>query len=167
MLPKTRKEASFLSEKNSRLVASSKGWMGFFFVNFLASGWRSWYRSLRASWVTWEQVVPRRKRTVFGFSTALGARFSRARLERALRGFLCRSCQLRLVFILGVVAVQPVTYICRNILYACLYWTGGVGYREDRVAGNEDAIRANKISGWDALSIRTLMETSGAGHCTV
>lgn len=40
--PKTRIEASFFSEKNSREVASSKGWMGFFFVNFLARGMRSW-----------------------------------------------------------------------------------------------------------------------------
>ena len=30
-------------------------------------------------------------RAVLGFSTALGARFSRARLERAFRGFLCKS----------------------------------------------------------------------------
>lgn len=87
-LPKTRKEASFFSEKNSSEEASSKGWMGFFLVNFLAKGWRSWKRSLRASWVTWEQLVPRRKRTVLGFSTAWGARFARARLERALRGLL-------------------------------------------------------------------------------
>ncbi len=37
----------------------------------------------------WLHEVPRRKRAVLGFSTALGARFSRARLERAFRGFLC------------------------------------------------------------------------------
>lgn len=62
--------------------------MGFFLVNFLASGIRSWYRSVRASWVTCEQVVPRRKSAVLGFSIALGAFLSRARLERALRGLL-------------------------------------------------------------------------------
>lgn len=88
LLPKTRKDASFFSEKNSSDEASSKGWMAFFLVNFLASGWRSAKRSARASCVICEQVVPRRKRTVLGFSMALGARFSRARLERALRGFL-------------------------------------------------------------------------------
>lgn len=86
--PNTRKEASFFSEKNSSDEASSKGWMGFFFVNFLARGWRSWKRSFRQSWMTCEHVVPRRKRTVLGFSTAWGARFARARLERALRGLL-------------------------------------------------------------------------------
>lgn len=37
-LPKTSREASFFSEKNSSEVASSKGWMAFFLVNFLASG---------------------------------------------------------------------------------------------------------------------------------
>lgn len=42
VLPKTRIEASFFSEKNSREVASSNGWMAFFFVNFLARGMRSW-----------------------------------------------------------------------------------------------------------------------------
>lgn len=43
---------------------------------------------MRASWATWEQEVPRRKRAVLGFSVALGAFLSRARLERALRGLL-------------------------------------------------------------------------------
>jgi len=86
--PKTRMEASFFSEKNSSEEASSKGWMGFFFVNFLASGWRRACSSARASWATWLQVVPRRKRAVLGFSISLGDFFSRARLERAFRGFL-------------------------------------------------------------------------------
>lgn len=35
-----------------------------------------------------EQLLPRRKRAVLGFSTALGAFLSSARLLRALRGFL-------------------------------------------------------------------------------
>jgi len=63
--------------------------MAFFFVNFLASGILSWCRSVKASWTICEQVVPRRKRAVFGFSVGLGAFLSRARLLRALRGFLC------------------------------------------------------------------------------
>jgi hypothetical protein len=87
-LPNTIREASFFSEKNSSELASSKGWIAFFLVNFLASGCRSEYRSASASCVTCEQVVPRRNRHVLGFSFSLGARFSRARLERALRGFL-------------------------------------------------------------------------------
>jgi len=86
--PKTRMEASFFSEKNSSEEASSKGWISFFLVNFLASGMRSWYRSVMASWVICEQVVPRRKRAFLGFSMALGAFLSRARLLRAFRGFL-------------------------------------------------------------------------------
>ena len=45
----------------------------------------------RARRTIWLQDVPRRMRAVLGFSTALGARFSRARLERAFRGFLCRA----------------------------------------------------------------------------
>lgn len=81
-------DASFFSEKNSRDAASSKGWTAFFFVNFLASGIRNWCRSVRASWTICEQVVPRRKRAVLGFSVGLGAFLSRARLLRALRGFL-------------------------------------------------------------------------------
>jgi hypothetical protein len=40
--PKTRSEASFFSLKNSRDDGSSKGWISFFLVNFLASGIRSW-----------------------------------------------------------------------------------------------------------------------------
>ena len=32
------REASFFCEKNSREVASSKGWMAFFLVNFTAFG---------------------------------------------------------------------------------------------------------------------------------
>jgi hypothetical protein len=40
--------------------------------------------------VTWEQVVPRRKRHFFGFSMAFGAFLSRARFERAFLGFLKR-----------------------------------------------------------------------------
>lgn len=96
-LPKTSREASFFSEKNSSEVASSKGWMAFFLVNFLASGCRSEYRSARASCVACEHVVPRRKRHVLGFSFSLGARFSRARLERALRGFLRGKCLSDLV----------------------------------------------------------------------
>jgi hypothetical protein len=40
--PNTRIEASFFSLKNSSDEASSKGWISFFFVNFLASGIRSW-----------------------------------------------------------------------------------------------------------------------------
>ena len=35
-----------------------------------------------------EQVLPRRKSAFLGFSMALGAFLSSARLERALRGFL-------------------------------------------------------------------------------
>ena len=35
-----------------------------------------------------EQLLPRRKRAVLGFSMALGAFLSSARFERALRGFL-------------------------------------------------------------------------------
>lgn len=85
-------EASFFSEKNSREEASSKGWMGFFFVNFLASGCRRECSSARASWTIWLQVVPRRKRAVLGFSTSLGDLAARARLERALRGLLHGSC---------------------------------------------------------------------------
>lgn len=88
LLPKTMREASFFSEKNSSEAGSSKGWMAFFLVNFLARGTRSWYRSVMASWTICEHEVPRRKRQVFGFSMALGAFFSSARLERALRGFL-------------------------------------------------------------------------------
>ncbi len=38
MLPNTKIEASFFSEKNSREEASSKGWISFFLENFLASG---------------------------------------------------------------------------------------------------------------------------------
>jgi hypothetical protein len=87
-LPKTSNEASFFSEKNSREEGSSKGWMSFFLVNFLDRGRWSWCRSVRASWAICEQVVPRRKRAVLGFSMGLGARLSRALLERALRGFL-------------------------------------------------------------------------------
>jgi len=92
VLPKTSRLASFFSEKNSSDEASSKGWMGFFLVNFFASGRRSECRALSASWTTCEHDVPRRKRHVLGFSMALGSRFSSARLERALRGFL-RTCQ--------------------------------------------------------------------------
>jgi hypothetical protein len=40
--PNTRIEASFFSLKNSSEEASSKGWISFFLVNFLASGIRSW-----------------------------------------------------------------------------------------------------------------------------
>jgi hypothetical protein len=40
VLPKTSNEASFFSLKNSRDAGSSKGWIAFFFVNFLASGTR-------------------------------------------------------------------------------------------------------------------------------
>lgn len=87
-LPKTRMPASFFSEKNSSELASSNGWIVFFFVNFLASGCRRRYRSPSASWTMREHVVPRRKRAVLGFSTSLGSRFSSARLERAFRGFL-------------------------------------------------------------------------------
>ena len=43
---------------------------------------------MRASWTICEQVVPRRKRAVLGFSVGFGAFLSRARLLRALRGFL-------------------------------------------------------------------------------
>ena len=80
--------ASFFSEKNSSEEASSKGWISFFLVNFRARGIRSWYRSEIASWVICEQVVPRRKRAVLGFSMALGDFLSTARLLRALRGLL-------------------------------------------------------------------------------
>lgn len=58
------------------------------FVNFLARGIFNWYRSVTASWTICEQVVPRRKRAVLGFSMGLGAFLSRARLLRALRGLL-------------------------------------------------------------------------------
>jgi hypothetical protein len=86
--PKTSSEASFFSLKNSSDAASSNGWISFFFVNFCASGRRSEYRSVSASCVFCEHVVPRRKSAFLGFSTGLGAFLSRARLERALRGFL-------------------------------------------------------------------------------
>jgi hypothetical protein len=86
--PKISMEASFFSLKNSRDAASSKGWIAFFFVNFFARGILSWWRSVSASCVVCEQVVPRRKRVVLGFSMGFGAFLSRARLERALRGFL-------------------------------------------------------------------------------
>jgi hypothetical protein len=86
--PKTSSEASFFSLKNSREAASSKGWISFFLVNFWARGRRSEYRSVSASWVFCEHEVPRRKSAFLGFSTGLGAFLSRARLERALRGFL-------------------------------------------------------------------------------
>lgn len=108
--PKTRIEASFFSEKNSREAESSKGWTAFFFVNFLASGMRSWYRSVRASWTIWEQVVPRRKRAVLGFSVGFGAFLSRARLLRALRGLL-----ERLASSINYMT-EDIAYICRNIL---------------------------------------------------
>ena len=88
MLPKSIREASFFSEKNSREVASSNGWISFFLVNFLARGMRNWYRSVSASWVFCEQEVPRRNKAFLGFSMALGAFLSTARLLRALRGFL-------------------------------------------------------------------------------
>lgn len=41
-----------------------------------------------ASWTIWLHEVPLRKRAVFGFSVALGARLSSARFDRALRGVL-------------------------------------------------------------------------------
>lgn len=88
LLPKQSIEESFFSAKNSSDAADSKGWMSFFLVNFLLSGRRSSYRSVKASWTICEQLVPRRKRIVFGFSTFLGARFSSALFERAERGFL-------------------------------------------------------------------------------
>lgn len=62
--------------------------MGFFFVKRLASGRRIEYRSESTSWTTWLQDVPRRKRAILGFSTAFDSRFSKTRLERAVRGFL-------------------------------------------------------------------------------
>lgn len=88
LLPKHSMEESFFSEKNSSEAADSNGWISFFLVNFLLSGRRSSYRSVKASWTICEQLVPRRKRIVFGFSTFFGARFSSALLERAERGFL-------------------------------------------------------------------------------
>jgi len=91
LLPKTSRAVSFLRLKYSSELGSSKGWIGFFLVNFLASGMRSRCRSARQSWVTWEHDVPRRKRHVLGFSCALGALFSRARFERAFRGLISSS----------------------------------------------------------------------------
>jgi hypothetical protein len=113
-LPNTIREASFFSEKNSSELASSKGWMAFFFVNFLASGWRSEYKSASASCVTCEHVVPRRNKHVLGFSFSLGARFSRARLERALRGFLPGS-YLSEVVIQMIGECLPGAHICRSM----------------------------------------------------
>ena len=47
--------------------------------------------SFRAVTRTSEVEVPRRMRVRLGFSIGFGSRFSRARLERALRGFLRRT----------------------------------------------------------------------------
>lgn len=45
-------------------------------------------RSFMAVWMVSLAEVPRRKRVCFGFSMIFGSLFSRARFERALRGFL-------------------------------------------------------------------------------
>jgi len=54
----------------------------------LGRGRKEHTMSLSAAWTSSDADVPRRKSVFLGFSMALGSRFSRARLERALRGFL-------------------------------------------------------------------------------
>lgn len=107
---KTMWEVSFLVEKNSNGVASSKGWIAFFLVNFMAWGFlrACWWRLLglyetvvgggggegaltrspRACRVSSLVDVPERRSVFFWFSTSLASRSSSTRLERALRGFL-------------------------------------------------------------------------------
>ena len=53
--------------------------------------------------------MPRRKSAVFGFSMALGAFLSRARLERALRGLL------NLISLSTGIESLVVAHICLNI----------------------------------------------------
>lgn len=108
--PKTSRLASFFSEKNSRLEASEKGWIGLAFVNLIARGcFREW-RSVSACWTICEAVLPRRNNVFFGFSTLCGAFFSSALFERALRGFLTSELASQKEEISGFY-----THICRNI----------------------------------------------------
>ena len=88
LLPKTRSEASFFCEKNSREEASSKGWISFFFVNLTECGRLRECRSVIRSLTREEEEVPRSRRVVFGFSTIRGSCFARARFERAFLGLL-------------------------------------------------------------------------------
>lgn len=86
--PKTIKDASFFSEKNSRDDASSNGCMSFFLLNLIERGRLREFKSVRTSWTTALQDVPLSSSVVFGFSLSWGARCSSARFERALRGLL-------------------------------------------------------------------------------
>lgn len=54
--------------------------------------------SLSAVWMISDVEVPRMKRVFLGFSMAFGSRFSRARFERALRGFL-PMCESRFIMV--------------------------------------------------------------------
>ena len=55
--PKRSKLASFLSEKNSREAASSKGWTSFFLLKRIARGRLREWRSFMASWTREEHFV--------------------------------------------------------------------------------------------------------------
>ena len=62
--------------------------MSFFFVKRIEWGRFRECRFVRRSFTREEEDVPRRRSVVFGFSTARGSCFARARLERAFLGLL-------------------------------------------------------------------------------
>lgn len=63
--------------------------MEFFLVKRTPKGRLRVWRSVRRSLIREEELVPRRKRTVLGFSWVRGSRLASSRFERAFLGLLC------------------------------------------------------------------------------
>lgn len=85
---KTINELSFFSEKNSKLEASSKGLISFFFENFLTFGFFNAIKSHMASCKNLLPEEPGTNKADLVFSTNLDSFLAKALFERAVFGLL-------------------------------------------------------------------------------